>query len=79
MVYTALVANGTVSELYIQSSAGQELRGEDFLVHVIPPMKGKKKDGIGRGEIGMIDWCSEQKSRKFFSPGDLGTTIFFQY
>jgi hypothetical protein len=42
-------------------------------------MKGKKKDGIGRGEIGMIDWCSEQKSRKFFSPGDLGTTIFFQY
>jgi hypothetical protein len=72
VVYTALVANGTVSELYIQSPTGFDFRGEDYFIHVIPPMKGKKKNGIGRGEIGMLDWCAEEHSRKFLSSGDLG-------
>jgi hypothetical protein len=34
-------------------------------------MKGKKKDGLGRGEIGMIDWCAEEHASKFFYKGDI--------
>ncbi len=71
MVYTALVGNGTVSELYIESPNGIDTKGEDFFVHVVPPMKGAKKNGIGRGEVGILDWCTHQHSRGFFNNGDV--------
>ncbi len=78
VVYTALVANGTVSELYIEIQNGGDIKGDDFFVHVVPPMKGLKKNGTGRGEIGMLDWCSHQHSRGFFSNGDV-RMIFLIY
>jgi hypothetical protein len=56
VVYTALVANGTVSKLYIEAPDGKSVRKEK-------PLK--------RGETGMIDWCSEQFSEKFLFAGDL--------
>jgi len=71
VVYIALVGNGTVSPLYVETPHGADLRGTDHFLRVIPPMKGKKKDGVGRGEIGMLDWVAEQVQSGFLVPGDL--------
>jgi len=71
VVYVALVGNGTVSPLYVETPHGADLRGTDHFLRVIPPMKGKKKDGVGRGEIGMLDWVAEQVQSGFLVPGDL--------
>jgi hypothetical protein len=53
-----------------------EIHGTDFCVHVLPPADKKKlkKDDIGGGEQGMINWCEFQKADKFFKTGDIGTS-----
>lgn len=82
VVYTTLVGNGTLSKLYIQSPVGVDIKGADYNVHVLPPAeKKKKKDDIGRGEQGMINWVEFQLSDKFFFAGDLGafSIHFYSY